>query len=430
MSSLTASHLLLAAGTAADWSSAEGLDETALIRWVGPQTCLHADRENFVDAPTNIAVLHNSATFVASAVFLEDSPVQAAALAKESLVSIQPALKLITADGGTGEGPGYWTYQSRALATLYSTLPNVYAADPVAMPSLAEISDYAMNSTGPDGLPTPFADAEPDALSPMMPAWDAYSRKDPAAAAWVSAELQKKPDAYLMWWWTEPGPLPAKRDSLYAQTGLAALHLPDGTATVKGGDNSVNHAHLDLGTVSFFRRGVQWAVDPGTELNAPSGYYGDATRWNYWKPGTGAHSTLTVNGTNQPLAAKAATSLPTSSTAAVNMVQALPGATSATRTVTHGSAGLVVKDSVRSGTGLPLTWQWVTDAEVTVDATANRAVLSKDGQSANMRFDGVPPGSALTSVTAPGTGPDGSKLTIIKLTMPAVTSLDLTATVQ
>ncbi|MBG6217524.1 hypothetical protein IWX75_001982 [Arthrobacter sp. CAN_A6] len=430
MNTLTASHLLLAAATAADWTSSEGMKETVLIRWVGPQTCLQADRENFVDAPTNIAALHNSATFVASAVFLEDSPEQAAALAKESLVSIQPALNLITADGGTGEGPGYWTYQSRAIATLYSTLPNVYETNPLPMPSLAETSDYALNSTGPDGLPTPFADAEPNALSPLMPAWDAYARKDPAVAAWVSDELQKKPDAYLMWWWTEPGALPAKRDSLYPQTGLAALHLPNGTATLKGGDNSVNHAHLDLGTVSFFRRGVQWAVDPGAELKAPSAYYGAATRWNYWKPGTSAHSTLTVNGANQPLTAKAATTLPSSSTAAVNMVQALPGATSATRTVTHNSADLIVKDSVRSSSGMQLTWQWVTDARVTVDASTNRAVMTKNGQTANMRFDGVPPGSVLSAVTAPGTGPDGSELTVIKLTMPAVTSLDLTATIQ
>lgn len=427
MNTLSASHLLLAAATSADWTSLAGMEDTALIRWIGPQTCLHADRENFVDAPTNIAALHNSATFVAAAVFLENSPLQAAALAKESLVSIQPALKLITTDGGTGEGPGYWTYQSRALATLYSTLPNVYASSPLAMPSLAKVSDYAMNSTGPDDLPTPFADAEPDALSPLMPAWDAFSRKDPAAAAWVSVELQKKPDAYLMWWWTEPGALPAKRDSVFPHTGLAALHSSEGTATLKGGDNSVNHAHLDLGTLSFFRRGVQWAVDPGTELGEPAGYYGDTTRWDYWKPGTSAHSTLMVTGVNQPVSAKAATSLPSTSTAVVDMVQALPGANSARRTLIHGDAGLVVKDSVRSSPGIPLTWQWVTDADVTVDASSKRATMTKKGQTASLRFEGAPSGSVISAVTAPGTGPDGSKLTVIKLTMPATTNLDLTA---
>ncbi len=426
MNTLASSHLLLAASSAADWVKLKGLDETVLIRWLGPQTCLLEDREPWLKGPTNLAAIHNAANFTATAVFLKGSPAMAAALAQESLKSIQPALQMITADGGTQEGPGYWTYQSRAIAVLYATLPNAYPTPPVAMPSLEKVSDYAMNSTGPDGRPSAFADAEPNELSGLMPAWDAKVRGDASVAAWVAGRFAQKPDAYLMWWRIAPGTLPSKTSTVYPQTGLAALHIPAGTATLKGGSNVLPHAHLDLGAVSFYRRGVQWSVDPGPMPSGAPGYYSALQRFTYWNPGTSAHSTLAYTGVNQPTTAAAPVRRISSSAASVDLRQALPGASTATRTVTHGSTSMIVKDVIRFSVAKNMTWQWVTDA--TVSLGTDRAVLRRDGQAITIRLTGVPAGSVLSAVPAPGTTTDGQALTILKLTMPKVTSLDLTAT--
>lgn len=426
MNTLSSSHLLLAAATATDWAKSTGMEETVLVRWLGPQTCLQADNENFVDAPTNIAAIHNAANFVAAAVYLKKSPARAAALAKESLQSIQPALRLITADGGTQEGPGYWTYQSRAISVLYSTLPNTYQNQPISMPSLAKVSGYALNSTSPDGRPTPFADAQPEELSPLMPAWDARVRGDAAVAAWVAEKFKQKPDAYLMWWGFKSGTVPAKKTAVYPQTGLAVLHLTGSTATIKGGVNKANHAHLDLGAVSFYRRGVQWSVDPGAPEASPQGYYSDPTRWTYWKPSTSAHSTLTENGLNQPTTAAAPVSLLSASSAAVDLRQALPGATTAKRSITHASSSLVIKDVLQSTQATDLMWQWVTDASVTLGT--DRAVLRRDGQMLVVRFSGIPAGASLKAVPAPEKGPDGQALMVIQLSMPQIKTLNLTAT--
>lgn len=426
MSTLASSHLLLAASSAADWVKLSGLEETVLVRWLGPQTCLLEDRDTFLKGPTNLGAIHNAANFTATAVFLKAWPELAAALAQESLKSIQPALKMITTDGGTQEGPGYWTYQSRAIAVLYSTLPNVYVNLPVTMPSLEQVSNYALNSTGPDGRPSPFADAEPKELSGLMPAWDARVRGDASVAAWVAGRFAQKPDAYLMWWRIPPGALPAKQSTVYPHTGLAALHLPGSTATLKGGSNAANHAHLDLGTVSFFRRGVEWSVDPGPMPAQTPGYYSESQRLSYWNPGTSAHSTLTYTNANQPTTAVAPVRRISSSAAAVDLRQALPGTSTATRTVTHGSTSMIVKDVVRSAEAKDMTWQWVTDA--TVSLGSNRAVLRRDGQAITIALTGVPQGATLTAAPAPGTTTDGRALTILKLTMPQVKSLDLTAT--
>lgn len=425
MSTLASSHLLLAASSAADWVKLTGLDETVLVRWLGPQTCLFEDRDTWVKGPTNLGAIHNAANFTAAAVFLKAWPEMAAALAQESLKSIQPALKMITADGGTQEGPGYWTYQSRAIAVLYSTLPNAYVSLPVAMPSLEKVSDYALNSTGPDGRPSPFADAEPKELSGLMPAWDARVRGDASVAAWVAGRFAQKPDAYLMWWRIAPGSLPAKQSTVYPHTGFAAIHIPGSTATLKGGSNAANHAHMDLGTVSFFRKGIEWSVDPGMMLPAGPGYYSASQRMSYWKPTTAAHSTLAFEGTNQPSTAVGTIKRISSRSADVDMRQALPGTTVATRTVEHGTTSMTITDAVRNTTARSMTWQWITDASVSLGT--NRAVLRRDGQSITIRLDGVPAGSTLTAVPAPDTGSAGQPLTILKLSMPNVTSLNLVA---
>lgn len=424
MTTLASSHLLMAASTAADWVKLRGLDDVALVRWLGPQTCLLADRDSFVKSPTNLAAIHNAANFIAAAVFLKNWPEQAAALAKESLVSVQPALRMITTDGGTQEGPGYWTYQSRAIAVLYATMRNAYTSRPLAMPSLSKVSAYAMNSTGPNGRPTPFGDSLPNELSALMPAWDAYVRKDQSVAAWVMGRFAQKPNAYLMWWRIPQGPLPAKRSAVYPHTGLAVLQLPGSTATLKGGANELPHSHRDLGTISFFRRGIQWAVDPGTMPNTTPGYYSALQRLKYWKPGTSAHSTLSLTGDNQPAGSHAEVKRVTSSTASVDLRQALPGTDTATRTITHGTTSLVIKDVIRASVGKDMTWRWITDAAVSLGK--NRAVLRRDGRSITVTFTGVPPGSTLAATQAPDVGPDGKVLTILKLTMPKVTTLNLT----
>ncbi|WP_457962753.1 heparinase II/III-family protein [Arthrobacter sp. D1-29] len=426
MSTLASSHLLLAASSAADWVKLPALDETVLVRWLGPQTCLHEDRDTFVKGPTNLGAIHNAANFTAAAVFLKSWPELAASLAQESLKSVQPALSMITTDGGTQEGPGYWTYQSRAIAVLYSTLPNAYATLPVTLPSLESVSHYAMNSTGPDGRPSPFADAEPKELSGLMPAWDAKVRGDSTVAAWVAGRFAQKPDAYLMWWRIPPGTLPAKQSTVYPQTGLAALHVVGSTATLKGGSNAANHAHLDLGTISFFRKGIEWAVDPGPMPPLTPGYYSESQRLSYWNPSTSAHSTIAYTDLNQPTNATAPVRRVSSTTAMVDLRQALPGTSTATRTVAHGPTSMIIKDVVRSSVAKDFTWQWVTDA--TVSLGTNRAVLRRDGQAITIALTGVPTGAVLSAEPASGTTTDGRALTVLKLTMPRVTSLDLTTT--
>ncbi|WP_427007068.1 hypothetical protein [Pseudarthrobacter sp. H2] len=68
-----------------------------------------------------------------------------------------------------------------------------------------------------------------------------------------------------------------------------------------------------------------------------------------------------------------------------------------------------------------MTWPWVTDAALSLGT--NRAVHRRDRQAITIVLTGLPVGSVLNR----GPCPDGKTLTILKLTMPQVTSLDLTS---
>ncbi len=426
MESLRRAVVLTAAATASDWTG--GLPEandSVLVKWIGPTTCMLSDQDNWVNGPTNLAAVHDSAAFLAAVSFLKDRPVQAGTLAKAALTAVQPALKTITADGGTYEGPGYWNYQSTAVSSLYSTVANVYKTLPVPLPTLARVSKYAIDATTPTGQAVSFADSSPERISPLMPAWDAYSRKDATVAGWAAGQYQRTKDVRLLWWWTSPGATREPSSAVFPATGLAVLQAPGKTATLKGGPNGALHSHLDLGTFSYNSKGVEWIIDPGPGSYSLPGYFSSPQRWTYWKTSTSGHSTISDTGKNQPLTASAPLAVPSATGAVVDLRQALPGTTKALRSTTLTPTGVTLKDSIQAPQPRDLKWQLVTDAAVKI--TANQVTLIKSGQNITITLTGAPPTTQLTATPAPETSSTGANLTLITLALPKTTNLTLTA---
>ena len=427
METLRAATVLTAAATAADWTGGlPDLNDPALVRWTGPLTCMLFDRDNYVDGPTNVSAVNNSAAFLAAVVFLKDRPAQSAAVAKATLTAVQPALKTITADGGTFEGPGYWNYQSTAVSSLYSTVANVYQTPPVSLPSLANVSKYAIDAVTQAGQGISFADSSPQAVSALMPAWDSYARQDSSVASWVAGQYQKARDVRLLWWWANPGTVRQPASSLFRTTGLAVLQAPGKTAALKGGANGSLHGHLDLGTFSYSSKGVDWVIDPGPGSYSLPGYFSSTQRWGYWKTSTASHSTISDSGKNQPLTASAALAVPSPTGAVVDLRAALPGTTKALRSAALTTSGATLKDSIQASQPRDLKWQIVTDAAVTL--TGSKATLTKSGQTLSITFTGTPTAAQLTAGPAPETSSTGANLTLITLSLPKTTALTLTAT--
>ncbi|SDJ53236.1 Heparinase II/III-like protein [Arthrobacter cupressi] len=427
MGSLRSATVLTAAATAADWiGGVPAVNDSVLVKWIGAMSCMLADHDNWVDGPTNLSAIHDSAMFLAAVAFLKDRPTQSAALAKATLTAVQPALRSITTDGGSFEGPGYWNYQSTAVSSLYSTMANVYGTAPVSLPSLANVSKYAIDAATPTGQAIDFADSFQQRMSPLMPAWDSYTRRDSAVAGWVINEYQKARDVRLLWWWTSPTTPRQPVSARFSTTGLAVLQAPGKTAALKGGTNGSLHSHLDLGTFSYHSKGVDWIIDPGAGSYSLPGYFSSTQRWTYWKTSTASHSTISDSGKNQPLTATAALAVPSPTGAVVDLRAALPGTTKALRSAALTTAGVNLTDSIQTPQPRDLRWQIVTDATVTI--TGTQATLNKSGQTLTITFTGAPPTAQLTAAPAPETSSTGAKLTLLTLTLPQITTTTLTAT--
>ncbi|MFC5379494.1 heparinase II/III domain-containing protein [Aquipuribacter nitratireducens] len=406
-------------------------EERVYVRWLGPATCEHAFRDSFVSGSTNIPVIQNSNYFIAGAVFLRGKPAQSAAFARATLGGVAPGLRALAQDGGSVEGPGYWNYMTSGVggvAALYATYDAVYGTGPVTLPSPWKLATYALNSANKDGSVVPVGDSAPQDVAPFAPAWVAKATGNTTVAAWARGKFAQEPHPYLLWWWVDGGSVATPRSSLYPASGLAVLQRPEGTVTVKGGRNGLSHGHLDLGSVSVQRKGVDWAVDPGLGSYSQPGYFDSVKRWTYWHPSVSAHSTLVRAGANQPTTARATFSGFTASQVGVDLTKAVPGTRLAKRTVTHYSDRVDIRDEVRADSAVNLQWRWVTDADVSVGS--GQVVLRKAGQTATLRFSGLPAGSVISEAPAPETSSDGRALTVVTVALPRVRSMTLTASLR
>src|SRR5581483_7269463 len=143
--------------------------------------------------------------------------------------------------------------------------------------------------------------------------WLAKRFNQPLFAASERDFAAKWGDAFHLLWWNDSGTTLADAnvplDALFKRVNVACFRSAwnDRDAWYvgfKGGDNSANHAHLDLGTFVLDAMGQRWASDLGSDdYNLPE-YFGKL-RFSYYRTRTEGHNTLLIDDQNQEASAKA-----------------------------------------------------------------------------------------------------------------------------
>lgn len=429
------------------------LREAMLVRWLGPVSCRFDDLEATVMDRDNISIIVDSGMLHGAYALAPSYPAIAAALVRAALLRLVPAAAVMTADGGSFEGPTYWNLQARYLGALYGTMDAVYGDNPpIALPSPSAAATYAWSSVANDGTPLPVGDSlvNPDGLRPGLLAWVAHRTTLPTAGALAREWLTTPGEGFQVLWWPTDGALataqPSRVSSLFRRTGIASLQAGSTTAWLKGGTSKESHAHLDLGSVGFYKHGIQWAVDPGKDDYGLPQYSSSAAtskRWTYWKVSSKGHSTVQPAAGQPPLRSAPFSSFSPGSgsgwggagSATTNLLNAMPGASSATRTAGLSTSGvLTVADRVRSSVARSWTWKWITDAGIAISGSGSTrtVTLARDGRVVKIVLTGLPAGSSATVVTGPTSakGPDGRQLRAVTLVLGKTTSLALNATVS
>lgn len=235
-------------------------------------------------------------------------PDLAAEFLEAALRSLQLPMAEYAPDGAWAEGPGYWNYATFYNVVFLAALQTALGTDCGLsdLPGFSETGMFPMAITGPTGRTFNYADGGDGAIRAPQMLWmatrfqrPAYARYQRSLAAPHALDLLGYDDAL----WQQPG-LETPLDVHFQRADILTLRSQweDPKAVFvgfKGGNNRVNHSHLDLGTFILEALGVRWGVDLGADNYNLPGYFGNR-RWTYYRLRAEGHNTLVLNPGSAP----------------------------------------------------------------------------------------------------------------------------------
>lgn len=421
---LDTAEMTLAVSIGYDWlyekwtpGQRQQLRESIVAMGLNPGLSVYRKRSGWSKSRHNWNQVCNGGMTVGALAISDAEPDVAAEVLHSALTSLPLAMQEFRPDGGWGEGPGYWRYATEYNVYLLAALRTALGTDFGFgdMSGFAVTGDFPIHFCGPTGLTFNYADARDHWSGAPQLFWLATAFDQPAYARAQLPYAGDAPDPLDLLWgaaWLKSAEAPHEQplDRLFTGVQVVTMRTAwnDPSATfvaVKGGDNRVNHGHLDLGTFVLDADGVRWAVDLGPDDYNIPGYFG-AQRWSYYRNMTEGHNTLLIGGANQSPAATAEVIRFSSTRDSVNAVIDLSRAWPDAQRVWRGVAlqdrrDIVVRDEVQSEHPVDAVWHMHTGASVQIDG--QHAVLTEHGKTMFARI--VQPSDAVFTVAPATTTP-------------------------
>ena len=260
----------------------------------------------------------NSAMITGALAVADTDPQYAEVIIPAAIASMPVALEQYGPDGAWPEGPGYWGYSTLYIKYGVSALESATDSDYglLRAPGLSQTGLFPIISSGPTGRLLSYSDCGGHTrLKPTSTLfWYAKTFNSDFVANKTHELLRhyRKPfNAGLVIWYTPKSKKTEEKAPLdYKYNGRVELAFmrsswddPDALFVgIKAGDNTVNHAHLDLGNFELDALGVRWARDLGMGNYNLKGYFDhreNGQRWQYYRPSSHSHNVLTVDNQNQ-----------------------------------------------------------------------------------------------------------------------------------
>jgi hypothetical protein len=369
----------------------------------------------------------------------DDEPDLASQILTQARQSLPLALESYAPDGGWAEGPGYWNYATTYTVYLFAALHSALQSDLglSESPGLADAGMFRIHTIGPRPETFNFADAHSAVgASPAM-FWLAKRYARPIYAAHerqVLTDTNNRPSIFHLLWRppgaladfkADPPPLDAKFE-IGVVTMRSSWDDPKAWFVgFKGGDNKVNHSHVDLGSFVLDALGYRWAVDLGPDDYNLPGYFGK-DRFTYYRLKTEGHNVFTVNAANQPRTATAPitafSSKPTEAFAVADLKEGYAeDLASARRGVRMCLArrAVLIQDEIEPPAGKSQDIIWAIHTPAQVELHGDRAILKQEaGGRATATLTAAilsPPGAAFQLLPCNPPAPQGQQPNVRKL---------------
>lgn len=314
-----------------------------------------------------------------------------------AVASVPKPMKEFAPDGAWGEGPSYWDYAVSYNVFMLAAMDTALGTDAglSKIEGFSRAADFPIHVSGPLGRTFNYADAGDKSAGGPHILWLAGKFSNPAHAAWRLAQAGSQPEPLDLLYgarWLRSAPAsPVLPTSKYFRGSevvalRSAWNDPQATfVAFKGGDNTVNHGHLDLGSFVMDAAGERWAVDlGGDDYNLPN-YFGKA-RWTYYRTRAEGQNTLVIAPDDQPdqnLEAKSTitqfSDTPGQAFAIADLTNAYAGrATKVQRGIRLAGKSVLVQDEITRDKPADAWWFMHTGAKV--ECRGRTAILTQNGK--------------------------------------------------
>lgn len=378
-----------------------------------------------------------NACMIASALAVyEHQPEKSAAMITEAIENNRKAVETFGPHGGYPEGYSYWHYGTVYQTMLFEVLKTAIGYEsnlPDNATGFDSTGAYAMMMTTPTGRCYSYADVAIGAnVSPASfwlarhfnhPEWlyvdrqmlmaDNFEQEDklwrfnPCILLYsVGLDISKVVKPEQNWWYSDGN------QPLYVwRSGFDSVN--DTYLGVKGGYPKQGHSHMDSGAFYYERDGVIWSGDPGSDSYNLPGYdnYGqNAGRWDIFRPGLAAHSTISFDDAEHVVTGKTPITEYFTEEAPGATVDLTPACSNkvskAVRTIRLEDDILNVVDNVIPSADMQVRWNMITKAQPQADG--DKKVILSSG-SRQMHLEVVSPDNALIYIL-PAEGGEGEAL--------------------
>ena len=378
-----------------------------------------------------------NACMIASALAVyEHQPEKSAAMITEAIENNRKAVETFGPHGGYPEGYSYWHYGTVYQTMLFEVLETAIGYEsnlPDNATGFDSTGAYAMMMTTPTGRCFSYADVATGAnVSPASfwlarhfnhPEWlfvdrqmliaDDFEQEDklwrfnPCILLYsVGLDISKIVRPEQNWWYSDGN------QPLYVwRSGFDSIN--DTYLGIKGGYPKQGHSHMDSGAFYYERDGVIWSGDPGSDSYNLPGYdnYGqNAGRWDIFRPGLAAHSTISFDDAEHVVTGKTPITeyfTKENPGATVDLTPACSNKVSkAVRTVRLEDEILSVTDKVIPSTDTQVRWNMITKAQA--EADGDKKVLLSSGEQ-KMLLEVLSPDNAMIYIL-PAQGGEGEAL--------------------
>lgn len=342
----------------------------------------------WLDVEYNWNQVCNGGLAMAAISIADTDPVYADIIIPKALDYLPAAMETYAPDGAWGEGVSYWFYASRYTAYLLGTLTAAFGHDfGISDAPGFDITGYfPIHMTTPSGGYFSYADIDMNKRAIPLPVmfWLAERFENPHFAAYEHQILKNRAASALdVLYYRNTSQLASNmaRDAHFRGIGKYVVMrenwLDDNGmfVAISGGDNRMNHGHLDKGSFEFECDGVKWVRDLGSDKYHLPGYWEKeegGKRWDYFRLNTDGHSTLIINGKNQLVDADTyfveTVFGDTVSKAVIDLTEAYKGNADSVKrcfNLDRSKGMLIVEDQIITGQNTRnICWQIITEAEI------------------------------------------------------------------